>query len=71
MNTTETNTKITTDVQTDHAAVLAHFLTGQPLDPAIAERVRARASRITEELRQQCGEMNIAVDLIRETRDEA
>jgi hypothetical protein len=59
------------DLQADRDAVMAHFLSGQPLDPVVAERVRARAQRITEDLRRQYGEMNIAVDLIRESRDEA
>ncbi len=71
MNATDTPTGSPADVQPDHDAVMAHFLSGRPLDPAVAERVRARAQRITEELRRRHGEMNIAVDLIRESRDEA
>jgi hypothetical protein len=71
MNATDTPTGSPADVQSDHDAVMAHFLRGRPLDRAVAERVRARAQQITEELRRRHGEMNIAVDLIRESRDEA
>jgi len=71
MNATDISTDIPVDIQADHAAVMQHFLNGQPLDPGIAERVRVRAQRITDELRRLHGEMNIAVDLIRESRDEA
>ena len=71
MNATEIPTGLAAIVQADHDAVMAHFLCGQPLDPAVAQRVRARAHQITEDLRRQYGEMNIAVDLIRESRDEA
>ncbi len=57
-------------IQADEAAVTEHLLTGKPLDPEIYHRVRARAEQITAELRQRYGEMNLAVDLIRDIRDE-
>ena len=56
--------------QADEAAVADHLLAGRPLDPEIYCRVRARAERITAELRRRHGEMNLAVDLIRDARDE-
>jgi len=37
----------------------------------LSRRIRERAERITEQLRQEHGELDIAVQLIRETRDEA
>jgi hypothetical protein len=40
-------------------------------DPEVMRRACERMDRMREELRQQYGEMNIAVDLIREVRDEA
>jgi hypothetical protein len=55
---------------TDRKALLEHLTTGKPLDPDVYRRIRERAEIITEELRKQHGEMNIAVDLIREVRDE-
>ena len=54
----------------DERAVFEHAFRGKPLDPEVRRRVRERAERITEELRRTHGEMSIAVDLIRETRDE-
>ena len=42
---------------------------GKPLDPAIYQRIREEGARITEEIRKKHGTLNIAVDLIRETRD--
>jgi hypothetical protein len=39
-------------------------------DPEAMRKACARMDRMREELRQQQGDMNIAVDLIRATRDE-
>ena len=57
-------------VQADEAAVTEHLLTGKPLDPEVYRRVRARAEQVTARLRQQYGDLNLAVDLIRDIRDE-
>ena len=51
-------------------AVIEHAITGKPLDPEIARRVRERSERATEQLRKQFGTLNIAVDLIREVRSQ-
>jgi hypothetical protein len=59
------------EVQADLQAVIDSLITRQPLDPVIARRVRERSERMTQELRERYGELNVAVDLIRETRDEA
>jgi hypothetical protein len=56
--------------QADEDAVNEYVLTRKPLDPEVYRRVRARAEKITAELRQKYGEMNISADLIREVRDE-
>lgn len=58
-------------VLADLDAVMQRLATGKPLDPAASRRIRERAERITEEIRRQHGELDIAVQLIRETRDEA
>jgi hypothetical protein len=58
------------DTRADSQAVIEHITTGKPLDPETCCRIRARAKKITDELRQQYGETNMAVDLIREIRDE-
>jgi hypothetical protein len=58
------------DDEADAQAVIEHALAGKPLDPEIAHRVRARSERATENLRRKHGTLNIAVDLIREVRDQ-
>ena len=55
-------------IQADEAAVTKHLLSGKPLDPEVYRRVRARAEQITAELRQRYGDMNLAVDVIRDIR---
>ncbi len=64
------NTTTPPDVRADEQAVLARLTGGAPLDPETYRRERERAERITAQLRQQYGEMDIAVDLIREVRDD-
>jgi hypothetical protein len=39
----------------DTAAVLEHFVTGKSLDPAILERVRARAEQVTADIGREHG----------------
>jgi hypothetical protein len=63
-------TEVITEQQADEDAVNEHVLTGKPLDPEVYRRVRARAEKITAELRLKYGDMNISADLIREVRDE-
>jgi hypothetical protein len=58
-------------VLADLDAVMNRIATGKPLDPESSRRIRARAERITEAIRQKHGELDIALQLIRETRDEA
>jgi hypothetical protein len=71
MSTAETsNTGTPPDVLADLDAVLRHVAAGTPVDPALDRRVRERSERLTEELRQRYGEIEVAVDLIREIRDE-
>jgi hypothetical protein len=71
MATSKTQTAGTDpQVLADLDAVMKRITTGIPLDPEAARRIRERAEGITEEIRQQHGELDIAVQLIRETRDE-
>jgi hypothetical protein len=71
MNSNDTN-KIGTDpeILADLAAVLRHVAAGTPLDPVLDRRIEERSERLTEALRQRYGELDVAVDLIREIRDE-
>ena len=64
------STGLPPDLQADTDALMEHLTAGKPLDPEVARRIHARAARITEQIRQKHGTLNIAVDLIRETRDE-
>ncbi len=59
----------TAEKTSETQALLDHLL-GKPLDPETYRRIRERQERLTAELCQQHGEMNIAVDLVREVRDE-
>jgi hypothetical protein len=71
MSATKQNTAGTDpNVLADLDAVLKHIAAGTAVDPALDRRVQERAERLTEELRRRCGELNVAVDLVRETRDE-
>jgi hypothetical protein len=45
------------------------IMTGKK-DPEFAARVQAETKKITEEIERQHGVLDIAVDLIREARDE-
>ena len=56
-----------TEEVADQRAVLDHAFHGKPLDPEVAKRVHERA----EAVRKLLPETNIAVDLIRESRDDA
>jgi hypothetical protein len=54
----------------DTEALMERVLHGKPLDPEVYQRIRAEGDRITEEIRRQHGTIEIAVELIREIRDE-
>ena len=54
----------------DTEALLQSISTGQPLPTEIRDRLREEGRKITQALREKHGDMNIAVDLIRQTRDE-
>ncbi len=47
-----------------------HVTSGKPLDPAVARRVQERGEKIRQEVFAKNGPLNVAVDLIREGRDE-
>lgn len=67
MGTSDVST-VAAQIQADEAAVAEHLLTGKPLNPEVYRRVRARADQITAQLRERYGDMNLAVDLIRDIR---
>lgn len=63
------NTEMST-IEADEEALMERVLHGKPLDPEIYRRIREAGDRVTEELRRRHGTIEIAVDLIREIRDE-
>ncbi len=69
MNATEITTP-PVEVDADTQAVLDHVVNRSPIDPEAYRRIREQGDRLTEEIRRTHGIVNIAVDLIRETRDE-
>ncbi len=69
MSTTETSCT-NLEALADLEAVIRHVTEGTPVEPQLASRVRARSEAVQAELRRKYGELNVAVDLIREIRDE-
>lgn len=63
-----TEAKPTVDADTE--ALMERIIHGTPLPPDVYQRIKERGDRLTEEIRQQYGIREIAVDLIREIRDE-
>jgi hypothetical protein len=62
MNDTPTTIDLLEDpatVEADHRAVQRFLETGIPVDPAVRDRVRARADRIREKTREKFGIVNI------------
>jgi hypothetical protein len=55
-----------TEVSADLRAAVDHAFKRTPLDPDVARRIEARA----EAIRQRLPITNVAVDLIRESRDD-
>ena len=61
---------IPADILADAEAVSAAAAAGRPVDPEVAKRVRERSERIQQQLLARFGVRDIAVDLIRQGREE-
>jgi hypothetical protein len=61
---------IAPDVLDDMQAVADAVAAGRPVAPEVAKRVRERSERVQEQLLHQYGVREIAVDLIRQGREE-
>ena len=59
------------EVEADMQAVMEALHSGRRMDEETYRRIRERAEKVRDELKKQHGEMEIAVDLIRQTRDDA
>ncbi len=70
MSTELKATGIPPDVLDDMQAVADAVAAGRPVDPKVAKRVRERSERVQEQLRREYGVRDIAVDLIRQGREE-
>ena len=64
------NENMDPEVMADLNAVLEHAYAGTPVEPELARRIRERSEAVQKTLREKYGELNIAVDLIRDIRDE-
>jgi hypothetical protein len=58
------------DVRADLDAILKALAAGQKPDPELVRRASERADQAREEVFKRNGVLNVAVDLIREGRDE-
>ena len=58
------------DVLCDMQAVADAVAAGRPVPPEVARRVRERSEKAQEQLLRQYGVREIAVDLIRQGREE-
>jgi hypothetical protein len=70
MDTAIPTSAVPPDVRNDMQAVADAVAAGRPVPPDVARRVRARSEKIQEELLRQYGVREIAVDLIRQGREE-
>lgn len=61
--------KSQTQESADFQAVIDHAFKGKPVDPEISRRIEERAAKIQDSLRKK-PKTDIAVDLIREAREE-
>lgn len=68
--TTEDTTPVDWVEIADSQAVLEHLLHKTPFDPEVYRRVRERAARVITELKKKYGTVDIAVQLVREAREE-
>jgi hypothetical protein len=69
MTPTETSAQ-SAEIMADIQAVANAAAAGIPVDPEVARRVRERSKRVQEELLRRHGVREIAVDLIRQGREE-
>ena len=56
------------ELDIESQAVMDHLLTGKPIDPAIKRKIHERAAKVTQEVRDKFGLVDIAVPAIRELR---
>lgn len=57
------------ELEADTKAVMEFLITGKPIDPEIARRIRERGDRIREEIYAEHGLLDIGTPAIRALRD--
>jgi hypothetical protein len=70
MDAAETTAGLPPDVLDDMKAVAEALAAGRPVPAELARRVRERSAKVQEQLLRQHGVREIAVDLIRQGREE-
>jgi hypothetical protein len=66
---TSSSGSIAPDVFADGEAIIEAIAAGRPPDSEVLRRVRERAAKITQEIRQKHGILDIGVAAIHEFRD--
>jgi hypothetical protein len=69
-NSSMSTDTVPADVQSDLEALCAAVAEGKAVDPALAQRVQERAKKVREEIFRRQGLLNVAVELVREGREE-
>jgi hypothetical protein len=70
MSTRETDPQALSSIALDYQAVFEAAAQGRQVDPEIGERVRRATERITQEIYQKHGLLDVAVEAVREGREE-
>jgi hypothetical protein len=61
--------ELTAEEEADTRAVIEKLMTGKPLDPEVYRRIRERSARISQEVFEKHGLLDIGVPAIRSQRD--
>lgn len=61
--------ELTPEEEADTRAVIEKVMTGKPLDPEVYRRIRQRSARISEEVFEKHGLLDVGVPAIRALRD--
>lgn len=70
MKAIEAITGLPPDLAADTQAVIDYLMTGKPINPEMAQRIRERGDHIREELFRKDCVLDIGVPAIHELRDE-
>ncbi len=61
--------ELTPEEEADTRAVIEKLMTGKPLDPNVYRRIRERAARVSQQVFEKHGILDIGVPAIRALRD--